>query len=218
MVMKLKATASKGGDFEYPEPGNQAAVLVAIVDLGTVNKEFQGKAYDAREVYLVWELPTQQMTGSTFNHVIGKVFSLSFGEKSNLRKMVAKWRGSEFREGDEFDLSKLLGLSCLLDVQPVEGKSYVKLDATPASRLPKGMSCPPAKRSPVCWDIEEHDELPEHLDWLPFIYGESVCDRIKRSAEWREKLYADSQGVNGKSGVGDDEGEIPIDTSEDAPF
>ena len=217
MGMKLKATASKGGDFEHPEPGNQAAVLVAIVELGTVNKEYQGKAYDANEVYLVWELPTQQMTGSTFNHVVGKVFSLSFGEKSNLRKMIAKWRGTEFREGEEFDLPKLLGQNCLLDVQPVEGKSYVKLDATPASRLPKGMTCPPAKRKPVCWDIEHSEGLPEHLDWLPFIYGESVCNRIKRSAEWREKAYAESQG-NGQSAAQDDEGEIPIDSSEDAPF
>lgn len=218
MAMKMKASAGKGGDFERPEPGNQAAVLVAIVDLGTHRENFQGNEYDAHKVYFVWELTTQQMTGSQHNHVVGLQYSLSFGEKSNLRKLVSAWRGKPVADGEEFDLSKLLGAKCLLNVQPVEGKSYVKLDPVCATPLPKGMECPPAKRKPVMWEIDDNDQLPEHLDWLPFIYGESVQDKIQRSKEWVEKLKAkaaaNGNGGNGKAAVDP----LADETEEEAPF
>lgn len=219
MAMKLTATKSQGGDYEYPEPGNQVAVLVGIIDLGTVKKNFKGQEYDAREVLFVWELTTQQMTGSTFNHVVGLSYTLSFGEKSNLRKMVAKWRGKPFAEGEEIDISVMLGKSCLLDVQPSgkEDKKYVKLDPLCAAQLPKGTTCPAAKRKPVMWEIEGNDQLPEHLDWLPWLYIETVQDRIKRSNEWRKKLDpAQKAGANGSAGK--DEGVISEESPEEVPF
>lgn len=190
MALILKATSAKNGSFENPEPGNQVAVLVAIVDLGTVmKKEFQKPGEkEEHEIYLLWELTAQQMTGSTHNHVVGRTYNFTLGEKSNLRKMLVKWRGVDFGDNEEFVIDKLLGQQCLLDVQPVAGKSYVKLDATPASRLPKGMTCPPAKRKPFIFELDKaKDDLPTDLDWLPFIYGEPVIDRIKRSKEWKTR-------------------------------
>src|SRR6185437_6062720 len=100
---KMKAK-SGGGNFEQPEPGNQSAVLVAIVDLGTVEKSYKGKEYDSHEYFFVWELVTQQMTGSSHNHVIGKSYTASLDEKANLRKMIEKWF-KPIPDGTEFDLS-----------------------------------------------------------------------------------------------------------------
>lgn len=205
MSLKMKAK-SGGGNFENPEPGNQAAVLVAIIDLGTVQKPgFKGgKPYDAHEVFLVWELVTQQMTGSSNNHVIGRSYTATLGEKANLRNMISKWRGKPITDGEDFDLATLLGKSCLLDVQSTEDGKYTKLDALCASNLPKGMECPPAKRKPVVWEIDNNDQLPEHLDWLPFLYGESPQDRIARSGEWKSKKASG----NGHSSASGDEGSV----------
>lgn len=217
MALKMKAKAS-GGDFERPEPGNQAAVLVAIIDLGTVEKAYKGKSYDATEVYLIWELTTQQMTGSTNNHVIGKSYTASLGDKANLRNMIEKWFGKKLPDGEDFDLKVLLGKSCLLDVQATDDGKYTKLDALCASKLPKGMECPPAKRKPVVWEIDDNDQLPEHLDWLPFLYGESAQDRIARSDEWKAKR----SGASSHNGAAKaDEGvidELADEPQEDAPF
>lgn len=217
MGLKMKAT-SGGGNFERPEAGNQAAVLVAVVDLGTVTKEFKKggavKVFDAHEVYLCWELVTQQMTGSSNNHVIGRSYTVSLAPSANLRQMIAKWRGSDLKEGEDFDLRTLLGAKCLLDVQSTgdDGK-YTKLDSLCASKLPKGMQCEAAKRKPVFWEIDENDQLPEHLDWLPFLYGESICDRIARSDEWKAKK-AISNGTKADEGAIEEGSE----SLEDAPF
>lgn len=220
MSLRMKAK-SGGGEFERPEPGNQAAVLVAIVDLGTVEKAYKGKSYDAHEVYFVWELTTQQMTGSTFNHVIGKSYTASLDEKANLRKMIEKWGGKPLPDGEEFDLKNLLNKSCLLDVQSTDDGKYTKLDALCASKLPKGMECPPAKRKGVVWEIDASEQLPEHLDWLPFLYGESVQDRIARSHEWKAKKGNGQKvpaGVGASSDASSDEGAIGDESDNDAPF
>ncbi len=183
--MKVKAKAS-GGDYEKPEPGNQAAVLVAVVELGTVEKEFKAETYKTNEILLVWELTGQKGSGGK-QPVVGRVYSLSFGTFSNLRKMVEKWFGKAFPDGVEFDLAVLLGRECLLDVQLTKDEKYIKLDPLSVSKLPKGMACEKAERTPVLWEIEGAKGLPEHLDWLPWIYGESACDRIARSGEWKER-------------------------------
>lgn len=213
----MKMTAKNnggGGDFERPEPGNQPARLVALVDLGTVNKPgFKGKPdYNAHEIYLVWELVTQQLSGSTNNHVIGRAYTASLGDKANLRKLIEKWFGKAIPDGQEFDLACLLGQPCLLDVTTSKDGKWPQLDPLCASKVPKGMPCPEAKRKPVMWEIAEHDQLPEHLDWLPFLYGESPCDRIARSDEWKAK-----KGTAQRERVAVPDDDPPADPFPDGP-
>lgn len=188
--MKLPSPAqsktSAGSDFPRPEPGNHLARLVAIVDLGTVQRSYQGKDYQSREVYLVWELVNQAMPDGKSNHLVGRSYATSMHEKSNLRKMLAKWRGSDFRDDEAFELSLILGKPCLLDVQLVKDK-YVKLDPLCVSRLPQGMTCPTPRMKPYLWELERSDSLPAALAALPYIYGTPVPERIKQSQEWQAK-------------------------------
>lgn len=213
--MKMKAKAASNYDYEKPETGNQAAVLVAIVELGTVEKEFQGKKYKANEYYFCWELVTQKASDGK-HPVIGRAYTASFTAKSNLRKLVEKWRGKPIGDDEEFDLAVLLGRSCLLDVGESEDGKFARLDPLCVSALPKGMACPAAEHKPSQWEISGSQHLPEHLNWLPFLFGESIQDRIARSDEWKarnKEARSQSQQAPRAESV-----EVQADSFEEAPF
>lgn len=200
---KQRAT-SGGGEFDVPDAGSHPAVLVALIDLGTHDEEFDDKKKQTkvikqiRKVYMAWELPTEAKPGGGGNFVVARDYGLFFSQNSNLRKMVEKWRGRGLDDGEEFDLTKLLGKSCLISlVQKVSqnGNKYCKIDGV--GQLPKGMTCPPATVTPVQWDVGSGDPIPE-TPWLPYLYGEPLKQVIERSAEYKA----------GGSGAGDANEEI----------
>lgn len=212
MGLKLKSKAGNGEGYDLPEAGNQPAVIVAIIDLGTHEREFKGVSKNTPEIQIVWEL-TDQPKNEKENMLIGRSYSSYLSEKANLAKLIAGLSGKQFKDNEEFDLTKLLGFPCLVNIvhgTSQAGNVYARVEG--ASRLPKGMEKPVAKRKPVAWEIDGSDKLPEHLDWLPFIIGEPVLEVIRRSAEWKAKLAAARQDEKPVDELADDSAE------EEEPF
>jgi hypothetical protein len=169
---KRKATTT-GGDFEKAPPGNHPAVLVAIIDLGVQESEYQGvKKYDER-AYFCWEL-TSEKTAQGKNHIIGIDLTVSMNEKAKLRKWIEAWRGKKLNEGEEFDITKLLGQKCLLSV--AENKGYSKVDGV--AGVPKGMTVNAPEHTPILWSIEEDEGKNPIPDWLPWLYGSKLADVV----------------------------------------
>jgi hypothetical protein len=197
-----KQTANNGTKTEIPPAGSHPAVCVALIDLGTHTdtvKDDKGveKQKDFRRILIVWELTAEKIAGlKDENHVIARDFNVSFSSKSKLRPMVEKWRGKVLAEGEDFDLAKLLGQSCLLTVthgKSARGNDFAKFDG--ASPVPKGMAVPKPQRKPLLWDVAEA-ELPD-LSWVPFLYGDPVRDVINRSHERKglRPAAADAHGT-----------------------
>lgn len=142
----------KGEDFKKVEPGTYVARCYSMIEIGTIETEFQGQKKKQRKVNLTWELPTEM---DTFNpekgqepYVVSKTYTLSMHEKSTLRKDLESWRGKGFTEEEarSFDVVKLLGAPCILSIIHVPGKDdpskmYVQIGSI--SRLMKGQECPP---------------------------------------------------------------------------
>ena len=167
-----KATAT-GGDFEKAPPGNHPAVLVAIIDLGTQENEYQGvKRYEER-AYFCWELVNEKNTAGK-NHLIGIDLTVSMNEKAKLRQWVEAWRGRKLAEGEEFDIRKLLGQKCLLSV--TEKNGYSKVAGVAA--VPKGMGVAGSERTPVLWSIETDEGKTPVPEWLPWLYGSKLSDVV----------------------------------------
>jgi hypothetical protein len=174
-VFKQKATS--GGDYAIPPAGAHPAVLV---DLGTHEYTYNGKITKNRKVFLVWELTAEPNQGGG-NFVVGCDYTLRLNPKAALQAIVEKWRGRALGEGEEFELTALLGTPCLLTLvhkSSQNNRTYAKIDSI--GPLPKGMAAPPATLTPFCWEIGDAAELP---GWLPFVYGEPAQDVIARSAE-----------------------------------
>ena len=80
------------------------------------------------KVRITWELPTEL---KVFNpdkgeqpQAISKEFTLSMHEKSSLRAFLTSWRGKGFTEDEAkaFDVTKLLGVPCMLSIVHEPGK------------------------------------------------------------------------------------------------
>lgn len=121
--MSIVATTNDGS-MAYPQvsSGVHKARCIRVIDLGTQRQEYSGEVSWKRQVMLIWEVPEQDnMNGEPLT--ISKFYTLSLHEKSNLGADLSSWRGRAFTETEKqgFDISKLAGVPCLLNV--VEGKN-----------------------------------------------------------------------------------------------
>ncbi len=202
-----------GGSFEVPSVDVHEARIVAMIDLGSHEESFKGEpAKVRRKVYLAFELD-EKMSASTFNHVVGVEYALSFHERANLRKLAEALLndGVSFGADDEIDFKALVGQPCTVQIKHKKSadgaKSYADVgDVGALSKKARDRVFKPA-RGPLLWFIGQ--PMPTWPDWLPRIFGETIPDKIKRSRELA--------GVPTSNGNGRDEGELPARV-EDIPF
>ena len=69
MSVFKQTAASSGGDYENAPVGNHPAVLVAMIDIGTHEEDYQGAKKQTRKIYLAWELVDEKKADGK-NHVI----------------------------------------------------------------------------------------------------------------------------------------------------
>jgi hypothetical protein len=186
--MAIVATDSGGGgDFSPMPSGNHVAVCNMVVDLGKQKTEYQGETKVQHKVFIRWETPHERFTWTDRDgneregpRVIGKTYTLSLHENAALRGDLESWRGRGFTEEERkgFDVAKLLGAPCMVNVLHVEknGKTYANVSSIGA--LPKGMDKPSCELGPLIYDDEHassYDELPE---WLRKKVDEQVRDEV----------------------------------------
>lgn len=131
--MSRTATSKGGGGGFRPEVGMHNVVCCQLVDFGTHDKEWQGNIIGkVNKVNFGFEFVDVNLESEngTYHPIWGAQFTNSLGKKANLRGLLEGWRGKPFtdEEAGGFDLSKLLGLSCILVIQP-NSKGSPKIQA-----------------------------------------------------------------------------------------
>jgi hypothetical protein len=117
--MALTASAGSGGEstFETVPPGSYEAICYRLVDAGTAEEEYKGEVSKKHKIYIFWEIPELTLSdGRPYSIFHG--YTLSLNERSNLRRDLQAWRNKPFTEDElqEFDLTKLLGVTCKINV------------------------------------------------------------------------------------------------------
>ena len=156
----MQWSAKSESTWKQPETGNWPATCIRIINLGTQEREYQGKTSYRRQSLIIWEIDGQ-VDDQGQPITISKAYTASLGEKANLRKDLESWRGRPFT-ADElagFDVKNLLGKSCLLNLIKVQGQKGEKVVIATISALPKGM---PAPNAPVhtqyIYSLDDHDQ------------------------------------------------------------
>jgi hypothetical protein len=112
-----------GGSYEQPTAGMHHAVCARIYDLGD-QLGFEGKVQ--HKVVIMWELEDRQAKGDYAGKrfLVTKQYTASLNEKAALRHDLDSWRGRPFTEQEVggFDLEKLIGVNCLLNIAPKQTK------------------------------------------------------------------------------------------------
>lgn len=186
MAAPIYATNS-GIKRELIPAGNYVGRCYQMIHIGTVAEFFNGEPKNLNKVRIGWELPTERRVFKEENgeqpFVVSKEFTLSMNEKSNLRKMLASWRGKDFSEDEakKFDITKLLGVPCMINVihkPKASDPSVIYEQIATVSPVPKGLKVPDQENENMVlsyaqfdWDVFER--LPDFLK-----------DKIKSSVEF----------------------------------
>jgi hypothetical protein len=189
--MGFVASDSGGGNFKRVPSGVHIGRCYSLIDLGTQLSSGQYGEKLQHKIRVAWELfgedeegkpLTVEFDGKEMPMTISKSYTLSLNEKSSLRKDLQSWRGREFtdEEAKGFDISKLIGAYCMVNVTTSEtnGKTYSNVaNLTPLPTALKA-SKPSAVHETVMFDLD-------NPDWAVFdSFHDKLKDAIKRSPEF----------------------------------
>jgi len=202
------AKSSGEGDFILAPEGTHVAVCIGVVDLGSHRSEYMGKPRTRRLVRVTWELPDEMLTGDGGEArpmMVGKLYTLSLGEKAVLRHDLESWRGRAFTpaELDGFDIAKLAGVACLVTIvhEKKGDKNYANIKNV--TKIPKGTPTPKTPfNEPLIYSITD-----------------GRGEKFKNLPEWLQKKL--SECVEWNSQPTEPEGRIPCDEppqGDGAPF
>jgi hypothetical protein len=213
--MGFVASDSGGGNFKRVPPGAYIGRCYSLIDLGTQLSSGQFGEKLQHKIRIGWELfgddedgnpLTIDMDGKEMPLTISKSYTVSLHEKAGLRRDLAAWRGRDFSEEEAkaFDVSKLLGAYCMVNVTSSEtnGKTYSNV----AGLTPLPGALKNAKPAPV------HEHIVFDLDKPDWSVFESFHDKL-RDAIAKSPEYAKARKENG-SGFDD----MPNDIDEEVPF
>lgn len=171
----MSLMAKSNSDFELPPEGVHVARCFRVIDLGYFKSKFtrdDGSEKWQHKVRIEWELPTESMEdGQPF--AVNNRYTLSLDDRSILHKHLVSWRGRAFtkEEMNGFDISKLLGVPC--QIQIVHNEGYANIENVMA--LPSSMECPAQVNESFIYSLDEdpegktYDTLPE---WMQKKIGE----------------------------------------------
>lgn len=189
--MGFIASDAGGGNFKRVPAGVHIGRCYSLIDLGTQLTSGQYGEKMQHKIRIGWELfgeddegnpLTYEVDGKEMPMVISKNYTMSLGDKANLRKDLSAWRGKDFsdEEAKAFDISKLVGAYCMVNVATSEtnGKTYSNVvGLTPIPAALKN-SKPAGVHDVVMFDLDKpdmkvFDKFHQHLQ-----------DTIKKSPEW----------------------------------
>jgi hypothetical protein len=176
--------------FEPISEGVHVATCIAVIDLG----EQYSTIYDnvSHKALLTFELhdETVKVDGEEKNRFTSKEYTVSLGEKANLRKDLESWRGKKFTDAElqGFDLKNVLGKSCQVQILHREkaGKTYA--DISTIMSMPKGMQAPSPQSELIYFDFDDMD-FEEKLAKLP----EWIRTKITGSETYKKLSEMDFQ-------------------------
>ena len=197
------ATKNESSNFTPIEPGSYIARCYSMVEIGTIETEYNGEKKKQKKVCLTWELPEEL---AVFNeekgpepYAVSKTYTLSMHEKSTLRKDLESWRGKAYTEEEarRVDITRLLGQPCIVSVVHQAGKADPNktfVTVSSISKLMKGQKCPdqinPTRL--LCFDEFNWEVFEKLSDYMK--------DKIKVSDEFKAMqeptIVADHQTGN----------------------
>ena len=118
--MAIIAKDNRDENFESMPLGMHQAVCAFVEDIGIQEGSYLGKPIRRHQIVICWELAEKMTKGDNLGKpfMISKFYTLSLNEKANLCKDLESWRGRGFTadEKDGFDVEKLIGANCFLNI------------------------------------------------------------------------------------------------------
>jgi hypothetical protein len=201
-----------GGNFKKVPQGVFVARCYSLIDLGT---QLSSGAFGEKlnhKIQIGWELfgedeegqpLTIDVEGKTMPLTIKKSYTMSLHEKASLRKDLEAWRGRAFSEPEAkgFDISKLLGAYCMVNVTTSEngGKTYSNVAGlTPLPNALKNAK-PNGVHGFVVFDMDKPDMNVFNS------FHEKLQEAIKKAPEWKRVSGSQDSGYQDEQEFSEEE-------------
>lgn len=176
--MSLTATDKGNADFQITPEGQYIARCYKIIDMGTQTTTGQYGVKDQHKVMISWELLDDKVKmedGRPFS--VSQFYTVSLHEKSKMRADLEAWRGKKFtaEELAGFDLSKVLGSYCMLQVVHDETGKYANVQTIMAYKGTK----PEPVNPTVVFDIDKPDMEVFNS------FSDNMKTKITNTPEWK---------------------------------
>lgn len=174
-----------GKDFQPCPEGTHLAVCCDVVEKGMVDTQWGPK----EKVQLRWEIAEiQDDEGRPF--LVMQQFNLTLAEGSTLRARLEAWRGRKFtaEELAGFDMEKLIGAPCQLQVVHNENQGRIWANVAAVMGLPRGMTAPKVSEDYV--RDQDRDKGPKPQ------YGPTLAER---QAAQQQTLSEEEEGERSKA-------------------
>jgi hypothetical protein len=185
--IQILASSTGGSNYEPIAAGTYVARCYSMVHLGTIKESYMGEEKYVNKVRLTFELPTELKVFKEENgeqpQVISKEFTLSLGDKSNLRAFLNSWRGKALTEDEckSFDIAVLAGKACTLSIihkaSKVSGKTYAEIASI--GGVMKGMDVPAIMNPEMVFSVNNFDQVA--FDSFP----DFIKEKIQSSNEYK---------------------------------
>ncbi len=206
------ATSAGGSSYEPIPAGTYVARCYSMIHMGTVKESYMGEEKFVNKVRLTFELPTELKVFKEENgeqpQVISKEFTLSLGDKSNLRAFLNSWRGKALTEDEckAFDIAVLAGKACTLSIihktSKVSGKTYAEIASI--GGVMKGMEVPALINPQMVFSVSNFDQVA--FDSFP----DFIKEKIASSQEY--------QALKSSTSATSPEPEVQIVEEDDLPW
>jgi hypothetical protein len=210
--MAINAT-NNGVKREIVPAGNYMARCYQMIEIGTIHEVIMGKAVMLTKVRIGWELPTELRVFDEAKGeqplVISKEYTLSLNEKSNLRKMLASWRGKDFTEEEakSFDITVLVGIPCMLNIIHKPKKSdptSVYEEIGSISAIPKGMK--PERQLNKSFVLSYDAFSEDKFNSLP----DFIKQKMQGSLEYIALKTPNSKDMHEQESLVEDDNDLPF--------
>lgn len=194
--MSFIAKDSGGGDYKKVPAGVHIGRCYKLIDLGTQSETYEGESKLLPKVCVYWELTGEDEDGQPLVDsegqpmVIWQEYTMSLGKKAKLRAALESWRGRAFTDDElkGFDVSKLIGAYCMVNVTHKTSTTSGKVYAQVSSLTPLPAALKAAKPAPyhanMVWSVESPDMEAFET------FHEKLRERIMASLEMQPKKPA----------------------------
>jgi len=197
-MTSIIANGNETPRFPTVSAGVHMARCIKVIDLGTQKNDYQGQVSWKRTVLIIWETP-EELDGEGRPMTISKFYNLSLHEKSTFSRDLTSWRGRPFTETEKkaFDVSKLVGVACNLNVIEQNGKARIS-SVMPLSKKDK---IPEQVNPSLIFSLQDFQQgKKEVFNQL----SEGIRNMILRSKELEDMNQDLGDGNNGSNlNVGD---------------
>lgn len=203
-----------GGNFKRVPAGVHIGRCFSLIDLGTQESSGQFGTKLQHKIRIGWELFGEDDAGHPLTTddgkpmTISKSYTVSLHEKSAMRRDLAAWRGRDFSEEEAraFDVSKLIGAYCMVNVTTSESNGKTYSNVTGLTPLPSALkaSKPAPVHEPVVFDLDQPDMS------VFATFHEKLQEAIKRSPEWAQRQGSAKAAAPAGSGFDDMDEDIPF--------